>query len=192
MQSLFNFIVKPKHGRYDNKKNIDDSELLLTTEISDHRYVSRTGIVIATPKQNNTNIKTGDEVIVHHNVFRRWHNARGKEKNSASYIKEDLYKVSVDQIFAYRKITQWHCLPGYTFIKPIQGKNGQEAKQIGVVKYSDGSFKKDELVGYNPAGEYEFIIDNERLYRVNNKFIEIKYEYTGKEKEYNPSWLQSS
>ena len=45
MQSLFSFIVKPKKERYDNKKYIDGQELLLNTEISDHRYVSRVGIV---------------------------------------------------------------------------------------------------------------------------------------------------
>ncbi len=192
MKGTFYFLIKPKAKRYNNTKKIGDKELILNSEIFNHKYISREAIVVGLPSEFTGPIEEGDEVIVHHNVFRRWHNARGKEKNSASYIKEDLYKVSVDQIFAYRKITQWHCLPGYTFIKPIQDENGQEAKQIGVVKYSDGSFKKDELVGYNPAGEYEFIIDNERLYRVNNKFIEIKYEYTGKEKEYNPSWLQSS
>jgi len=40
-----------------------------------------------------------------------------------------------------------------------------------------------------PSGEYEFIIDGERLYRVLTKFITIKYEREGTETEYNPSWL---
>ena len=86
---------------------------------------------------------------------------------------------------------KWKALPGYSFIKPIQKEDGSEADQIGIVKYSDGNFKEGELVGYNQAAEYEFIIGKDRLYRVPNIFIEIKYEYTGKEKEYNPSWLQS-
>ena len=46
MQSLFDFIIKPKNERYDNKKYIDGQELLVNTEISDHRYISRTGIVL--------------------------------------------------------------------------------------------------------------------------------------------------
>ena len=37
----------------------------------------------------------------------------------------------------------------------------------------------------------EHIVDGERLYRVMNQFINIKYEYQGNEKEYNPSWAQS-
>ena len=59
MQSLFNFIVKPKNERYDNKKYIDGQELLLNTEISDHRYVSRTGIVTSIPKLNDSEIQVG-------------------------------------------------------------------------------------------------------------------------------------
>ena len=50
------------------------------------------------------------------------------------------------------------------------------------------SFYSKELVGFKPNSEHEFIIDKERLYRVMNKFITIKYEYKGDEEEYNPSW----
>ena len=44
-------------------------------------------------------------------------------------------------------------------------------------------------MGFTPDSEYEFIIDDERLYRVLTKEITIKYEYKGQEEEYNPSWL---
>jgi hypothetical protein len=191
MRGTFYFLIKPKAKRYDNTKKIGDKELILNSEIFDHRYISRQAVVLGLPSEMETEIKIGDEIIVHHNVFRRWHDARGKERNSGSFISENLYKISLDQIFAYKRDT-WKALKGFSFIKPIENKNGGEADQIGIIKYSDGSFKKGELVGYNPAGEYEFIIDGERFYRLNNKFIEIKYEYQGTEKEYNPSWLQSS
>ena len=190
MRGTFYFLIKPKAKRYDNTKKIGDKELILNSEIFDHRYISRQAVVLGLPSEMETEIKIGDEIIVHHNVFRRWHDARGKERNSGSFISENLYKISLDQIFAYKRDT-WKALKGFSFIKPIENKNGGEADQIGIIKYSDGSFKKGELVGYNPAGEYEFIIDGERFYRLNNKFIEIKYEYQGTEKEYNPSWLQS-
>ena len=64
----------------------------------------------------------------------------------------------------------------------------KESPLIGIIKYSDGTFQENELVGFKPNSEYEFIIDNERLYRVLNNFITIKYEYQGNEKEYNQSW----
>ena len=64
-------------------------------------------------------------------------------------------------------------------------------KIVEPIKYTDGIFDKEELVGFRPSSEYEFIINGERLYRVMNKFITIKYEYQGNEKEYNPCWAQS-
>ena len=60
------------------------------------------------------------------------------------------------------------------------------------MRYSDGSIKNiknGDLVGFTPDSEYEFIVNNERLYRVLTKEITIKYEYQGQEEEYNPSWL---
>ena len=195
MQSLFNFIIKPKNTRYDNKKYIDDSELLLTTEISDHRYVSRTGIVIASPKKNDTKIQPGDEVIVHHNVFRRWYNQYGEEKNSRSFYKENEYFVMPDQIFLFKRNNKWHMPEGYCFIKPIVSNNifsnEKEIPYKGIVKHVDSKLDNinvGDLVGFTPSSEYEFIVDGERLYRVLTNSVSIKYERQGNEKEYNPSW----
>ena len=86
-------------------------------------------------------------------------------------------------------------MPGYSFIKPLKAINKYDVENerplIGIVKYSDGTFNKEELIGFTPNSKYEFIINGERLYRVLNKFITIKYEYQGNEKEYNPSWAKS-
>ena len=48
MKSVYNFVVKPKGERYNNKKKIGDSELILNTEIFNHQYVNREAIVIST------------------------------------------------------------------------------------------------------------------------------------------------
>ena len=194
MQSLFNFIVKPKNERYDNKKYIDGQELLLNTEISDHRYVSRTGIVTAVPKSQETEIQVGDEVIVHHNVFRRWYDIRGNEKNSRSYYKEDEYFVTSDQIFLYKRNADWQAPKGFCFVKPIKSNDiiDKEIPLRGIIKYVDKELKdiqKEDLVGFTPMSEYEFIVDGERMYRVLTNSISIKYERQGTETEYNPSWL---
>lgn len=196
MQSLFNFIVKPKNERYDNKKYIDGQELLLNTEISDHQYVSRVGIVTATPKSEKTEIQVNDEVILHHNVFRRWYDVRGKERNSRSYYKEDEYFVTSDQIFLYKRNGKWQAPKGFCFVKPILSNNillnEKEVPLRGIIKYVDkelNDIKKEDLVGFTPSSEYEFIVDGERLYRVPTNSISIKYERQGTETEYNPSWL---
>ena len=196
MKSVYNFVVAPKGERYNNKKKIGDSELILNTEIFNHQYVNREAIVISTPVIGDTNIKPGDTVIVHHNVFRRWHNVYGVEKNSKSFFDESTYIVNYDQIFLYKRYNDWVTPNGYCFIKPLKAIdqfNIESEKPLqGIIKYSDGTFEKEELVGFTPNSEYEFIIDNERLYRVYTKFITIKYEYQGNEEEYNPSWAQGS
>ena len=196
MKSVYNFIVTPKGDRYNNKKKIGDKELILNTEIFNHQYVNREAVVISTPIIGETNIKVGDTVIVHHNVFRRWHNQYGVEKNSRSYFNDSTYLITHDQIFLYKKNKNWITPKGYCFVKPLKTVNKfnteREKPLQGIVKYSDGTVDVDDLVGFTPNSEYEFIIDNEKLYRVLSKFITIKYEYQGNEEAYNPSWAQSS
>ena len=196
MKSVYNFVVTPKGERYNNKKKVGDSELILNTEIFNHQYVNREAIVISTPIIGDTDIKPGDIVIVHHNVFRRWHNVKGVEKNSRSYFNESTYFINYDQIFLYKRNDKWIAPKGYCFVKPLKAVdqfNIESEKPLqGIVKYSDGTVEVDDLVGFRPSSQYEFIVDSERLYRVLSNFITIKYEYQGDEEAYNPSWAQSS
>jgi len=196
MKSVYNFVVTPKGERYNNKKKVGDSELIINTEIFNHQYVNREATVISIPIIGDTDIKTGDTVIVHHNVFRRWHNVKGIEKNSRSYFNESTYFINQDQIFLYKRDDEWKAPKGYCFVKPLKATNplniDLEKPLQGIVKYSDGTVNIGDLIGYKPKTECEFIIDGERLYRVLSNLITIKYEYQGDEEEYNPSWAQSS
>ena len=196
MKSVYNFVVKPKGERYNNTKKLDDGELILNTEIFNHQYVNREAEVISTPIIGDTDILPGDTVVVHHNVFRRWHNVKGVEKNSRSYFNESTYFINHDQIFLYKRKDKWIAPKGYCFVKPLKAIdqfNIESEKPLqGIVKYSDGTVKVNDLIGFRPSSEYEFIVDGERLYRVLSNFITIKYEYQGDEEEYNPSWAESS
>jgi len=196
MKSVYNFVVKPKGERYNNTKKVGDSELILNTEIFNHQYVNRKAIVISTPLIGDTDIKPGDTVVVHHNVFRRWHDVKGVEKNSRSFFNESTYFINHDQIFLYKRKDKWIAPKGYCFVKPLKAIdqfNIESEKPLqGIVKYSDGTVEVNDLVGFRPNSEYEFIVDSERLYRVLSNFITIKYEYQGNEEEYNPSWAESS
>ena len=192
MKSVYNFVVTPLNSRYNNTKKVGDKELIVNTEIFNHQYVSREAMVKAIPTVGETDIQVGDKVIVHHNVFRRWHNVKGIEKNSRSYFDEETYLVASDQIFLYKRNNTWEPQKGYCFIKPIKSTNeldvDKEKPLTGIVKYSDGTVNEGDLIGFRPSSEYEFIIDGEKLYRVLSNFITIKYEYQGNEEEYNPSW----
>jgi len=194
MKAYKDFIVSPIGKRYNNSKKIGDQNLILNTEVYNHHFVNRLARVIATPLLFQSPINVGDEVMVHHNTFRRWHDVKGREKNSRSYWENNKYIVSEDQIYLYKK-ENWKTMSGFSFIKPLKKINkfnvDSEKPLVGIIKYSDGEFKNNELVGFRPKMNCEEFVDGERLYRVLNKFITIKYEYQGNEEEYNPSWAQS-
>jgi|TARA_R100000030_G_scaffold2429_1_gene1949 hypothetical protein len=194
MKAYKDFIISPIGERYNNSTKVGDKDLIINTEIFNHQYVNRLAKVIEVPILFNTPVRKDDEIIVHHNVFRRWNDIKGREKNSRSYWKDNKYIISPDQIYLYKK-DSWMAMPGYSFIKPLKAVDKfnveTERPLIGIIKYSDGTYNKEELVGFRPNSEYEFIIEGQRLYRVLNNFITIKYEYQGHEEEYNPSWAHS-
>jgi hypothetical protein len=196
VRSVYDFVVTPKGDRYNNSKKIGEASLILNAEIGNHLYINREAIVVSTPIIGETDIKPGDTVIVHHNVFRRWHNIKGVEKNSKSFFNEDTYLVTDEQIFLYKRGGEWKCPKGYCFVKPLKAVDmfnvDAEKPLVGIVKHTDGTVEKEDLVGLKPGSKFEFVVDGERLYRVLSHFITIKYEYQGNEKEYNPSWAQSS
>jgi hypothetical protein len=196
MNSLTNFIVKPLKERYNNKKKIADKELILSTDMSDHNFVSREAEVVSVPRLFKTSIRPGMKIIIHHNVFRRFYDIKGKEKNSRSYFKDNLYFVHPDQVYMYFD-NGWKALTGYCFVQPIEKLSDNmfdtrtEERLKGIVSHKDSSgvVDIDELVGFTPYSEFEFIIDNKRLYRVPLNSISIKYERKGTERPYNKSWV---
>ena len=196
MKSVYDFVIQPKGNRYNNTTKIGGKDLILNTEIFNHQYVNREAVVVSTPILGETDIKPGDTVVVHHNVFRRWHNQHGIEKNSRSYFNENTYFVTSEQIFLYKRNNKWNAPKGYCFVQPIKNNDifslEDEKPLTGIVKYSDGTVSEGDLIGFKPNSEYEFIIEGKRLYRVLSNLITIKYEYQGNEEAYNPSWAQSS
>ena len=196
MKAPFDFVIEPKGSRYNNTTKVGDKDLIINTEVYNHQFVNREAIVKSVPTAFETEIEPGDTVIVHHNVFRRWHNVKGIEKNSRSFFNESTYFINQDQIFLYKRDNEWRVPKGYCWVKPLKATdqfNIESEKPLqGIVKYSDGTVEVNDLVGFRPSSQYEFIVDGERLYRVLSNFITIKYEYQGDEEEYNPSWAESS
>jgi hypothetical protein len=90
MQSIFNYIIST-NNRYNNKTVVGNKELILNTEITerDYMFVNRIGVVENLPIAFKTNIREKDKVIVHHNVFRRWIDQSGSERDSANFLKEN-------------------------------------------------------------------------------------------------------
>ena len=201
MKSLYDFIVEPLGDKYSNTVNIDGKSLVLNTKIESFKFVNRLAKVIKTPLAFNFDIKIGDIVVIHQNVFRTFYDMKGKKKKSRSFFKDNLYFCSIDQIYLYKNSDGWNSFGDRCFIKPIKSKNDltldKEASLIGILKYGNSSLNKlkinpGDLVGYTPNGEWEFLVEKERLYCMKSNDIVIKYENEGNEVEYNPSWANSS
>jgi co-chaperonin GroES (HSP10) len=201
MKSIYDFIVKPVGERYDNSIKVGSKSLIVNTKIESWKFVNNIAKVVATPLAYKTDIKVGDVVVIHHNVFRRFYDIRGKQKDSRSLFKDNLYFCATDQIYLYKNKKDWKSFGDRCFVAPLKNKDKfslqKEQKLIGILKYDNSSLNKlkinsGDLVGYTPNSEYDFVIDNERLYCMKSNDIVIKYEYKGDEIKYNPSWAESS
>ena len=201
MKSLYDFIVKPIGNKYNNEIKVGDKNLVVNTQLEAWKFINREAEVIATPLAFNTNIKKGDTIIIHQNVFRTFYDTRGVKKVSRSWFKEDLYFVSLDQIYLYKHNNHWNTFNDRCFIQPIKNNDDKivdkEEKIKGILKYGNPYLKnldinEGDLVGFRPNREWQFLIDGKRLYCMKSNDIVIKYEYQGNEEEYNPSWTSSS
>jgi hypothetical protein len=201
MNSLFDFIVEPVGQRYNNEIKVGDKSLVINTKLETFKSVNNIAKVISIPKAFKTLIKPGDLIMIHHNVFRRFYDMKGREKNSRAFFKDNLYFVQIDQVYLYKPQEKWLSFGDRCFLAPIKDFNevdtGLEQKLIGILKYGNSALEalginEGDLVGFRPFGEFDFVVEGKRLYCMKSNDIVIKYEHQGNEVEHNPSWAQSS
>ncbi len=201
MRSVFDFIVIPDGKRYNNEINIDGNKLIVNSSIENFKLINRKAVVLTTPTAFDTPIQEGDEVITHHNVFRRYYNLKGEAVDSSKTFDDNKYFCQYDQIYLYKRIVKWMSVGERCFIMPIKNNNKwskePEQKNKGIVKIGNKTLEslgiyEGDLVGFKSNREFEFIIDKQRLYCMQSNDILVKYEFKGNEKEYNPSWAKSS
>ena len=126
---------------------------------------------------------------------------KGKQVNSRSHFKDDLYFASVDQLYLYKRKKYWESLNDRCFIMPIKNdntlSNKKETNNIGILKIGNSSLEALEInpgdvVSFKAGSEWEFNIDNERLYCMKSNDILLKHGYKENQAEYNPRWAKSS
>ena len=201
MKSLYDFIVEPVGETYDNKINLSGVEVILNTKIESYKFVNNIAKVIETPLAFKTHVKKGDLILIHHNVFRTFYDVKGVKKKSRSYFKNNKYFCSLDQVYLYKRKNKWNSINDRCFIQPLKNndkfKVEKEQSLIGILKIGNSSLEalginEGDTVGYTPNGEYDFIVDEKRLYCMKSNDIVIKYGNQKNQTEYNPSWASSS
>ena len=185
MRSPYNFIVKPLNGRrYDNIKEIADTEFITSVSQEDHVASNRFAEVIALPINYKGPVKEGDTLLVHHNVFKFYYDMQGRQKSGRSFLKDDLFLIDNEQFFLYKNNDTWMAHSKYCFIKPIDYIQNEilhrvdktEEEHVGVIKYiNHKTLKPGDRIAFTKNSEYKFTIEDEKLYRMRNRDICILF-----------------
>ena len=186
MQSPYSFIVQPLKGkRYDNTKQIGEIDFIVSSSQEDHKFSNRYGQVVSLPLNYCGPIDIGDILLVHHNVFKYYYDMKGGQRSGKSFFKDDLFFIEPDQYFAYKQNGKWNAVDRYCFIKPVAVEESyiykpfSEEPLVGEIKYpnqylKDQGLKEGDRVSFQPDSEYEFNIDEEKLYRMYDHQITIQ------------------
>jgi len=178
MKSPFYFIVKPVNDkRYDNTKSIGGVELIVSTSEEDHLFSNRFAEVLELPVNYLGPIQVGDTLVVHHNVFKFYNDMKGRRRSGRSFLRDGLFFVDDDQFFMYKRANKWYAYGRYCFVKPLPASESFVKKPFtneplcGIMIYPNKKLITQGViqgmtVGFTPDSEYEFTIDDEKLYRV--------------------------
>ena len=178
MKSPTQFIVTPFKGkRYENTKDIGGLDLIISTSEEDHRFSNRYAEVLSTPLYYNGEIKKGDTLLVHHNVFKFYNDMKGRRQSGKSFLKDDMFLVDPDQFYMYKNENGWNSYDRYCFVKPVPTEESYifkpftEEPLVGEMKYPNDyllskGVKAGDRISFKPESEYEFTVDGEKLYRM--------------------------
>ncbi len=102
---------------------------------------------------------------------------KGRERSGRSFLKDNVFFVDPEQFFLYYQNKKWIAHSKYCFVKPVPvkksfiGKTGKEEPLVGVMKYINKELlelgvEQGDEISFTPHSEYEFIINDEKLYRM--------------------------
>ena len=182
-----NYIIVEIDEAYKNE--IDG--IVVNSTIESIAHINRVARVLEAP--SFTILKEGDEVVVHHNMFRLRNGIRGKKVQSDYHLKDNIYYIPLTQVFMYKRDGgDWQAIRPYVFVKPVEfedrvengvtitanDKNSYKGRKRlrGIIKFpndellAQGVKVGDEIV-FSYYSEYEFNINGETLYKMSTKDI---------------------
>lgn len=179
MTPRWDYLVTPLGKEYNNTKKIANQEFTMNTSIENANFVNRIGIVNAIPIGGE--IPVGSVVVVHHNVFRTYLDMKGKKRKSNEYFRDEEYLVHPDKIYMYDDGSGWETTKEYCFVSPldyiqdgeIYRSDKTKEEHVGLIKHSS-IYPEGTKIGFTRNSEYEFTIDDEKIYRMKNSDICIK------------------
>jgi len=102
----------------------------------------------------------------------------GKERSAWHHYKDGIFLIEQEQLYLYRDVNhnKWTAPYPYCFVEPLKkiesyrASLGVEEELMGKVVYfpkiNNSLVSVNDTVSFTPDSEYEFRIDNRRLYRM--------------------------
>lgn len=136
MKSPYKFIISP----INNEQYVNQiGNLIVNTSIEEAEDVQRIGVVESLPFTYSGFIQKGDLVVVQHNVFRITLDDWGFPRQSDNFIKDNLFGVTPDIIYAVVRDGKIMSSDDYIFVEPIVEEDfwlgKQTVKNQGFAKY---------------------------------------------------------
>lgn len=176
-----NYIIVDIDEVYNNTKD----GLIVSDSIENVSSINRVATVLAAP--DFTVLKTGDKVLVHHNIFREKYTPQSQKIKSDFWIEGSKYFVPLTEVFMYKRTGPWEALAPYCFVEPI--KQEQDAlnfdindnhkgykRNVGKLVYGNPSLvEKDihvgDIITFSKDSEFEFEVEGTLLYKMSSKDI---------------------
>lgn len=175
MRSPLDFLVTPKHKKYNSTTQIGNVEFTKAVSIENAKDVSKEGVVLAVPHNYNGIIEIGDEVLLHHNIFRDYYDQSGHFKHSRAHIYDGMYHCIEEEIFLVKKGDDWVPNMDYCIVEPVLEDTislldkGALAHTGNI--YLSNTHKSKSPIGFTPESEYEIEIDGKFYYRMKDSDI---------------------
>jgi co-chaperonin GroES (HSP10) len=181
-----NYIIVEIDEAYKNE--IDG--IIVNSTIESVAHINRIAKVVEAP--SFTILRKGDDVVVHHNMFRLRNGMRGQRVQSDYHIEDNKYFIPFTEVYMYRRGGEWNAIRPFVFLKPVDfeeevsngftitktDSNSHKGKKKlrGIVKYLNDELeaqgvKVGDEVLFSYFSEYEFNIDGETLYKMSTKDI---------------------
>ena len=179
MKSPHYFIVKPlNEKRYNNESN----GIIVNVSLEDHNFTQRLCEVIQVPIGYNGPAEIGDTLVVGHNTFRVYYDNQGYPRESKYHIEGNLFYVEpeLSYMIIKRGSKDKIALEPYCFVKPLMKEyryeGEKEEEQFGILMYANTDmlnkgFNNGDRVGFMRDSEYEFNIEDEKLYMMKQRRV---------------------
>jgi len=183
LQNAFKFIVSPIGRQYNDTKKVGDVELIICNSIENGIDVNRLAKVNSLPEHYKGNIQVGDTIVIGHNVFRISYDHKGLIQESDWHIKDNLFAISRDLIYAIIKNDEFIPTDDNVFVSPIIKQDfwrgDIEAENVGLAKYVNDDLKKAGVengskIAFKQGSKYIFEINGEKLFVMKNRRIVAK------------------